>query len=83
MGVRAGFKVELRIPERFPFSPPIVRFVNKVWHVNVDPETGDICVDILRPDRWAGAMSLGQVLVSIQNLLANPNAADPLVLKKL
>jgi len=29
------FKVEIKIPDTYPFSPPKCRFMTKIWHPNV------------------------------------------------
>lgn len=70
------FKLEVKIPETYPFTPPKVRFITKLWHPNVSSVTGAICLDILK-DQWAAAMTLRTVLLSIQALLASPEPNDP------
>ena len=30
------FKLEIAIPERYPFEPPKMRFVTPIYHPNVD-----------------------------------------------
>ncbi|CAK1554201.1 unnamed protein product [Leptosia nina] len=70
------FKLEIKIPETYPFNPPKVRFITKVWHPNVSSVTGAICLDILK-DQWAAALTLRTVLLSIQALLASAEPNDP------
>lgn len=70
------FKLDIIIPESYPFSPPKVKFITKIWHPNISSQTGAICLDILK-DQWAAAMTLRTVLLSIQALLSAAEPDDP------
>jgi len=71
-----NFKLEIVVPESYPFNPPKVRFLTKIWHPNISSVTGAICLDILK-DQWAAAMTLRTVLLSLQALLSAAEPDDP------
>lgn len=33
------YKIDVRIPNEYPFRPPIMKFDTKVWHPNVSSQT--------------------------------------------
>ncbi|XP_060080861.1 ubiquitin-conjugating enzyme E2 T-like [Ylistrum balloti] len=75
------FKIEIQIPERYPFEPPKVRFITPIYHPNID-NGGRICLDTLKmPPKgaWKPCLNVSTVLTTIQLLMAEPNPEDPLM----
>jgi ubiquitin-conjugating enzyme (huntingtin interacting protein 2) len=70
------FFVDIHIPDNYPFVPPKMKFITKVWHPNVSSNTGAICLDILK-DEWTPALNMRTTLLSLQALLCDPNPTDP------
>ncbi|KAJ0064253.1 hypothetical protein NL108_001574, partial [Boleophthalmus pectinirostris] len=75
------FSLEIKIPERYPFEPPNIRFITPIYHPNID-NCGRICHDALKlPPKgaWKPSLNISTVLTSIQLLMAEPNPDDPLM----
>jgi ubiquitin-conjugating enzyme (huntingtin interacting protein 2) len=70
------FVVDIQLPSAYPFEPPKMQFVTKVWHPNVSSQNGAICLDILK-DQWSPALTLKTALLSLQALLSTPEPDDP------
>ncbi|KAG0220176.1 Ubiquitin-conjugating enzyme E2 T [Mortierella sp. NVP41] len=76
-----SFKIDIHIPDKYPFEPPRCQFLTRVYHPNID-EQGLICLDILKSQpkgAWGPAISITTMLMSLRLLLAQPNPDDPLL----
>ena len=71
------FEVKLRVPSDYPLVPPAASFVTKIFHPNVNFQSGEICVDILKSS-WTPAWTLNSVCRAIISLLSHPEADSPL-----
>lgn len=71
-----SFLIDIVLPDGYPFEPPKMKFLTKVWHPNISSQSGVICLDILK-DQWSPALTLKTALVSIQALLSAPEPDDP------
>ncbi|KAF9388804.1 Ubiquitin-conjugating enzyme E2 T [Mortierella sp. AD011] len=77
------FKLDIHIPDRYPFDPPRCQFITKIYHPNIDDQ-GRICLNILKTKPkgiWCPAISIVAVLTSIIVLLGDPNPDDPLLIE--
>uniref|UniRef100_A0A8D8UNV1 Ubiquitin-conjugating enzyme E2 R2 n=1 Tax=Cacopsylla melanoneura TaxID=428564 RepID=A0A8D8UNV1_9HEMI len=82
------FKAHMKFPIDYPYSPPTIRFLTKVWHPNVY-ENGDLCISILHPpiddpqsgeqpcERWNPTQNVRTILLSVISLLNEPNTFSP------
>ncbi|PNF30803.1 Ubiquitin-conjugating enzyme E2 R1 [Cryptotermes secundus] len=82
------FQAHMKFPPDYPYSPPSIRFLTKVWHPNVY-ENGDLCISILHPpvddpqsgelpcERWNPTQNVRTILLSVISLLNEPNTFSP------
>eukprot|EP01147_Barroeca_monosierra_P005536 gene5536-8918_t len=70
------FRLDIRIPERYPFVAPKMQFITKIFHPNVCTG-GGICLVILESN-WSSSLSIQKVVLSICSLLTDPNPHSPL-----
>ncbi|XP_055342219.1 ubiquitin-conjugating enzyme E2 R2-like [Paramacrobiotus metropolitanus] len=82
------FKAHMKFPQDYPYSPPSIRFLSKIWHPNVY-ENGDLCISILHPpgddphsgelpsERWNPTQNVRTILMSVISLLNEPNTSSP------
>jgi len=61
----------------YPAKPPKCQFDPVLFHPNVYP-SGTVCLSILNEEKdWKPAITVKQILLGVQDLLANPNNSDP------
>jgi ubiquitin-protein ligase len=61
----------------FPAKAPYIRFLTKVWHVNISQQ-GTICLDILKDaSKWSAAYKFDQIIASLKLLFEFPNPESP------
>lgn len=71
------YRLNVRFSEDYPNKPPKVQFSPVLFHPNVYP-SGTVCLSILDEDKdWKPSITLQEILLGIQDLLDNPNPADP------
>ena len=71
------YTVCCQLPATYPLDSPSIAFKTKIWHPNIEKESGAICLDVLQK-RWTPVIRLSDVFdVYIPQLLQCPNGADP------
>ncbi|EDO08552.1 putative ubiquitin-conjugating enzyme peroxin-4 [Babesia bovis T2Bo] len=71
------FKLNILCPPNYPINPPAVKFITKCFHPNINFETGELCMDILKSN-WSPAWTLQYLCKGITYILDDPNADSPL-----
>ncbi|KAG0165612.1 hypothetical protein DFQ28_008542 [Apophysomyces sp. BC1034] len=72
------FKLDINFSPDYPFKPPTIKFLTKIYHPNIDDD-GAICLDLLKADVWKPATKVIQILEALTILLREPNPDDALV----
>ena len=69
------FRFLLTLPDNYPFKPPAVKVMTKIFHPNIIDT--DICLDTLR-NNWTPSLNIQKLLMCISSLLNDPNPDSPL-----
>ena len=68
------FKIEAKFREDYPESAPILKFVTRIFHCNVN-SSGHICLNSIK-ENWKKSLSMEDVLNHVMILLYKQNPGD-------
>mmetsp|Transcript_27596 Transcript_27596/g.33520 ORF Transcript_27596/g.33520 Transcript_27596/m.33520 type:complete len:151 (-) Transcript_27596:332-784(-) len=71
------FKLDITFPTQYPFKPPEIKFVTKIYHPNVKTETGEICTSLIS-ENWGPTLNVRHCIEVLKNILENPDPDNPL-----
>ncbi|GMH94704.1 hypothetical protein TrST_g5803 [Triparma strigata] len=73
-----AFMISIELSNRYPFTPPKLRFLTKIYHPNISP-SGLTCLSTLksRPSgTWSPAISLYSLMTTVRVLISEPEWDD-------
>ena len=70
---KGTFQVQITFPPQYPFKPPTIVFLTKVYHPNVKADSGEICSAIFH-DSWGPTLNVKHCMNVIRNIMENPDA---------
>ncbi|EFO19396.1 ubiquitin-conjugating enzyme family protein [Loa loa] len=66
-----GYKVEIEFTKEYPFKPPKIKFLTKVYHPNVN-ENGEVSLAMATKENWKPSIKIDQLLTALAELLCSP-----------
>lgn len=74
------WRLNIAVPTTYPLTPPKIEFDRStpICHPNINIDTGEICLDILKQENWSPAWNLQYLVVAILMLIDDPEPDSPL-----
>ena len=69
----ALFQAVIVFGEKYPFLPPTVIVHNRVYHPNVDIDTGEAFIDLLALSNWKPVITLSSIILALELTFLEPN----------
>ena len=64
---------DILFPVDYPHTSPIVKFVNQIYHPNIDFKSGQLCSE----GKWCAVYDVRILLLTVRSLLSYPNIEEP------
>ena len=74
---KGAFKIKIDFPADYPYKPPKITFLTKIYHPNID-EQGQVNLAIINAKNWKPATKTDQVIQALVALVHNPEPENPL-----
>lgn len=71
------FTIKLIFENKYPKYPPIVKFITKCYHPNIDDQNGKICLNSMSDD-WSPKTNISLIIWMMWEFLRDPNPDSPL-----
>jgi ubiquitin-protein ligase len=66
------YHLEMVLPVGYPDEPPVLKFIDRVYHLNVGYHSGEIRMAILECD-WSPFIALNSVMESLDQIMEVPD----------
>jgi ubiquitin-conjugating enzyme E2 D/E len=75
--VGGRFIVNVDFSDNYPFKPPKIKFLTKIYHPNVKTDTGEICMQAIE-SKWVPTLNANFIAQAILTLIRSPSADNAL-----
>ena len=70
------FFIKLSFPQDYPDRAPRINFLTPIYHPNVNPSDGYVCVNFIRND-WKKTTSVREILTKLYSIFYLVNPSSP------